>query len=124
MTCFHGHRTCLKTAESPVKKKRTETGANLSLSYWFAPTLYMYELSTVYGFPLGLAIISPTLILNQFYIRENRDSSRFFSTFSPYHLINDTNIRLDNSHYLITYIGIHIVRNRYSKISIHNHFNS
>ena len=48
MTCSPGHRTSLRTAESPVKKKWNKTGANLFLSYRFAPVLYRYSLSTVY----------------------------------------------------------------------------
>lgn len=47
-TCSRGHRTCRRTAGNPEKRSERKIGANLSLSYRFAPVLYRYGLSTVY----------------------------------------------------------------------------
>src|SRR5699024_9283624 len=47
-TCSRGHRTCRRTAGNPEKRSERKIGANLSLSYRFAPDLYRYEISTVY----------------------------------------------------------------------------
>ena len=47
-TCSLGHQTSQQTAGNPVKMKWNKAGANLSLSYRFAPVLYRYGLSTVY----------------------------------------------------------------------------
>ncbi|WP_204245546.1 hypothetical protein, partial [Eubacterium sp. An11] len=47
-----------------IRKRRSEIeiGANLSLSYRFAPDLYRYEISTVYGTTvLGKSIVSGLL---------------------------------------------------------------
>ncbi|WP_204246056.1 hypothetical protein, partial [Eubacterium sp. An3] len=39
---------CRRTAGNPEKRSERKIGANLSLSYRFAPDLYRYEISTVY----------------------------------------------------------------------------
>lgn len=44
----------------------------------------------------------------------NRKMIILRSCFSPNHLVNDTYIALDNSHNLIRYVDIHIVRYRNS----------
>ena len=62
-----GHRTCLRIAAKAVKMKRNnKTGANLLLSYRFAPVLCRYALSIVYLITLFLTNILVIYILQLF----------------------------------------------------------
>ena len=72
-TCSPGHRACLQTAGNSVKMKRNRAGANLSLSYRFAPVLYRYGLSRLrrYCIKYGIGFVD-----TDYYLLTNRVGGR------------------------------------------------